>query len=105
MEQQQRSRDVCAVGVADGDGGGISELIFLTGRGYKICQLPSTKSKVFEIEDPFGQPAKEPGHPILQHLASRTEKRRSGSERLAQRKKIIFIPTSTVEQEQRSGLN
>src|SRR6266446_7757125 len=66
----------------------------------ELRQLVRAPDKIFLIEHTFGKPPKETRHSIFERLAARAEESSLRIEGAPQRKKIVFIPTGAVEQEQ-----
>lgn len=58
---------------------------------YKVGQIAGLQFEVVEIEDAFGEPAKESRHPVLKHPSPRTGHCGARQELVAQWDQLPFV--------------
>jgi len=99
-KQQDRRRDVRAVGTPDRRHSAWIEFVTHRGRANEIGQLIRAPDDIGFIEDALGQAPEESRPAILQNIPARTEQRRFGIKLASEREHVVFIATGPVEEQE-----
>ena len=65
-----------------------------------LVEFVRAENQVLFIEDAFGQPAKEAGHPVFQDIAAHAEDRRRRVDHLSEREKVTLCPARSVQKQE-----
>src|SRR5262249_31893935 len=99
-KQDDRRRDVRAVGESHRDDAGGIELVVRGGRADEVRELVGADLQVLDVEDALGQAPEEPGVSVFQHLAARAQHRRAWRE-VRKRQHLVLVAAGAVQEGQR----
>jgi hypothetical protein len=105
VEQNQTGCDVRPVGITNGNQFLRAEMVSLRSLFDELYQLLCPVLKVLDIENSFGDPAKETGHAILQNFAPNPEECSTGPQFVSQGQKVILVASGAVQQEECHGMS
>jgi hypothetical protein len=103
VEQDQTCSNIGAVRVAYRNQMPLTESLMLCGGIEELSQLIRAHLQILNIEDALGKSAEEPGHAVLQYLATDAQESGTGPRFSSKRQQVSLITACAVQQQQRRG--
>src|SRR5215469_13668410 len=97
MEQNQTGTDVGPIGITNDNQLLPAKTVSFRGSIDELCQLLCAKLEILDIKNSLGKAPEEARHPVLEDLATDSEKCCPRPQFMAQRQKVILVTTGPMQ--------